>query len=271
MTATRHEGMHSRAGEPLYFGGSDAPLFGCLHTPASSAVTHAALLLPPAGHEYMSAHRSLRQLAVRLAERGCMALRMDFRGCGDSSGAKDSGCLAQWCEDAELGLGLLAARAPAAALQVVGLRLGASVAVQLGVRRAASEQPLAAVALWDPVMDGAAYLRDALSLQHKRYDQHQHDTGNGPFEVLGHRWSAALAAELRALVLADSRPAPAARILLIDTLARRYDSLLAPWRSLGAELECRTLQAPELWSGDGQVALVPTGVVQAVSEWLTRP
>jgi alpha-beta hydrolase superfamily lysophospholipase len=260
--------MDTRVGEPLYFGASETALFGCLHRPTATPIRHAALLLPAAAHEYQSGHRSLRQLALRLTERGCLALRMDFRGCGDSLGGKDEGCLEQWCDDAEQGLRLLAAQAPDAALLVVGMRLGASIAAMLGARRPLAAAPLAALALWDPVMEGHAYLAAALDLQQRRHHMQQRVNDAGPFEVLGHRWSATLGAQLRALKVAEIQPSPATNMLLVDTLQSHHEALLAPWRQRGAAFEYRALQAPDLWSGDGQVALIPTGVVQAIAAWL---
>jgi pimeloyl-ACP methyl ester carboxylesterase len=193
---------------------------------------------------------------------------MDFRGCGDSLGDKDEGCLEQWCDDAEQGLRLLAAQAPDAALLVVGMRLGASIAAMLGARRPLAAAPLAALALWDPVMDGHAYLAAALDLQQRRHHMQQRVNDAGPFEVLGHRWSATLGAQLRALKVTEIQPSPATNMLLVDTLQSHHEALLAPWRQRGAAFEYRALQAPDLWSGDGQVALVPTGVVQAIAAWL---
>ena len=260
--------MDLRVGEPLFFGSDQARLFGCVHRPTAMPITHAALLLPAAGHEYASSHRSLRQLAVRLAERGCLALRMDMRGCGDSSGEKDSGDLGQWHEDAEHGLELLTECAPGADLRVVGLRLGASIALELGARRAATGQPLTALALWDPVLDGAEYLHAALSLQERRHGMRQQAEDRGPFEVMGHRWSSALADELRNLLLGDSGPAPAAKLLRVDTRAALDSDFGERWRTQGVALAHRAMQAPDLWSGDGQVALIPTAVVQTLAEWL---
>lgn len=263
--------MQDRPGEALYFGASDAPLFGCLHAPAGADIAHAALLLPPAGHEYLGAHRSLRQLALRLAEHGCLALRMDFHGCGDSSGAKDSGNLAQWCDDADQGLALLRARAPHAALHLVGVRLGASVAARVAARRANTAAALASVALWDPVSDGNDYLRAALELHRARHGQRQAAQDSGPFEVLGHGLSRQLVSELHAWQLADVTPAPAARVLLLDTRGTLDAAPAAHWRALGAQVTQQTVSAPDLWSGDGQVALIPTNVVQAIAAWTPAP
>jgi len=260
--------MDPRVGEPLLFGLGPERLFGCLHAVPAAPATQAALILPPAGHEYLSAHRSVRQLALRLADRGCTTLRMDLRGCGDAGGEKDSGNLAQWCEDAEQGLQLLAERAPGAALHVIGLRLGASLAALLGAQRARAGRPLASLTLWDAVVEGGDYLRAGLALQQARHGMRQGADDDGPREVLGYRWSAALVDELRSLRLTTLKPAPAARVLLIDTRAALLTPLADHWRALGAALDSRHLEAPDLWSGDGQVALIPTAVLQAITDWL---
>ena len=117
-------------------------------------------------------------------------------------------------------------------------------------------------------MNGGDYLRAALRLQHHRYAMRQRAEDSGPFEVMGHRWSSTLVDELRALVLTDLRPSPATRLLLLDTCAAHEESLATHWRELGADFEYRALQAPDLWAGDGQVALIATGVVQAIADWL---
>ena len=44
------------------------------------------VIVPPLGYEYWSSHRTLRTLAERLAQNGCLALRFDFDGTGDSAG-----------------------------------------------------------------------------------------------------------------------------------------------------------------------------------------
>lgn len=260
--------MDPRAGEPLLFGTDSAPLFGALHTPVAMPVTHAALLLPAGGHEYFSSHRSVRQLALRLAERGCMALRIDLRGCGDSAGEKDSGCLEQWREDAEQALQLLVARAPGARLGVVGVRLGASVALQLAAQRASAGHVLASLALWDPVLNGADYLRAALEMQHSHHGQRQPLDDGGPFEVMGHALSRTLVAQLREFSVARVTAPPAREVLLIDTLTAFAADIVERWRGVDTTVEYRAPEAPSLWSGDGQVALIPTAVVQHIADWL---
>src|ERR1700761_2397528 len=59
-----------------------------IHEPASATASRAraAVLCNPLGAEYTYAHRSMRQLAVKLSAAGCHTLRFDYYGTGDSGG-----------------------------------------------------------------------------------------------------------------------------------------------------------------------------------------
>src|ERR1051326_1485403 len=83
---------------PVYFGPPARPLFGWLHTPVAAPKTGEAIVIcQPLGHEYISAHRSMRHLADRLAARGIPALRFDYDGTGDSAGTdEDPDRLTAW-------------------------------------------------------------------------------------------------------------------------------------------------------------------------------
>src|SRR5258705_6760804 len=62
-------------------------LFMWHHPPPSHLSRGAAIVLcPPLGYEYMSAYRTLRILADRLAAIGFDALRFDYDGTGNSAG-----------------------------------------------------------------------------------------------------------------------------------------------------------------------------------------
>src|SRR5262245_31625053 len=71
---------------PMYFGPTDAALFGWYHAPAGDrSPTAGVVICPPLGHEYINSHRSLRHLADALADAGMAALRFDYYGTGDSA------------------------------------------------------------------------------------------------------------------------------------------------------------------------------------------
>ena len=87
---------------PLYIGTRGRRLFGIHEPPAVKAGrARAAVLCYPWGSEYLFAHRTLRQLAVRLCGAGFHTLRFDFFGTGDSSGDMLDADLAGWEGDTE--------------------------------------------------------------------------------------------------------------------------------------------------------------------------
>src|SRR5260221_4633500 len=113
----------------FYFRSSDKPLFGCYHEPSASRLRSCGILIcQPIGHEYVNAHRALRQLAVRLAEAGFPVLRFDYYGCGDSSGNTEDASILQWSADISAAISELRRRTGLFRVCMVGLRLGGALA-----------------------------------------------------------------------------------------------------------------------------------------------
>src|SRR5947208_1253581 len=74
---------------PLSFG-DDPPLLGMLTVPVeSSSGRRGVVLCAPLYHQNICSYRPVRNLAVRIAERGLPAFRFDWPGCGDSGDAPD--------------------------------------------------------------------------------------------------------------------------------------------------------------------------------------
>jgi pimeloyl-ACP methyl ester carboxylesterase len=95
------------------------------------------------------------EVARTLAGRGIEALRLDYRGCGDSSGASTEMTLASMAEDAAAGAEYLRADRGCDRVALAGLRLGGAVALL------ASEGARAdAVVMIEPVADGGSYVRE---------------------------------------------------------------------------------------------------------------
>ena len=106
------------------------------------------------GHEYIQFHRPFRQLAIQLSEAGCAVLRFDFSGCGDSEGNQEGWSLEGWRDDVAVAIEELKQRVRTTRVGLVGLRLGATLAMQVAETR----DDIDAVVVWDPVVDGSAYL-----------------------------------------------------------------------------------------------------------------
>ena len=202
---------------PLYFGTSSARLFGVYH-PAESAQRRACgvVICAPFGHEYIRAHRLLRQLAVQLSRDGFHVLRFDYLGCGDSAGEPQDGTPTQWTADIATAVDELRDTAEVRRVCLVGLRLGATLAAGAAEQR----DDVETVVLWDPILDGGRYLEDLRLLQRSWLSDRP---GSRLFafkrqvsEVIGFPITAAMRAELEHTVLAGT-PRPLRRIVVLDS------------------------------------------------------
>jgi exosortase A-associated hydrolase 2 len=133
-------------------------LAGILHHPASGRAIASVLVVHPFAEEQKFSHRVLVNLARELARRDVATLRFDLSGCGDSFGDSRDATLARWKEDIRSARALVETRFPEAPLVLMGLRLGATLALDLATE---SPQP-AALVLWEPVISGAKYVDEIL-------------------------------------------------------------------------------------------------------------
>ncbi len=138
---------------PLYNGTAQRRLFG-IHDPAApvGGRPRAAVLCYPWGTEYIYAHRSMRQLALKLSASGYHTLRFDYFGIGDSSGDAADIDLTGWQSDTESAIEALKDISGTTKVALVGLRAGANIAASV-----ASQSPadVEALVLWDPIVTGA--------------------------------------------------------------------------------------------------------------------
>lgn len=143
--------------KPHFFGSSEAPLYGLYNEPRVDVDEAAAVLIcyPIAG-EYMRAHRACRQLTNLLARRGAHVMRFDYFGTGDSFGGAEDSDLDRWQSDIGAAAEELIALCGARRVKLVGLRLGAA----LGLLGAGRHTMIDQVVLWDPIVDGAEYVRE---------------------------------------------------------------------------------------------------------------
>lgn len=245
---------------PHYFGRVDAPLFGCFHPPARAGAKRGVLLCNAMGHEYMASFRTVRQTAVRLSRAGAPALRFDFYGAGDSSGASTEGRPSRWTEDIGAAVEELQKRQSAAEVSIVGLRLGASLALQR--LQAAPALEARALILWDPVILGKAYVAELLALQRERFGRSSDD------EVLGFPFSRALRAELETIDLSAIQRPRAKDVLIVETGGARSETraLADRLRELGSAVEHKTFEDGSIWHEPNKSA-VPAAIVQAIVTW----
>jgi pimeloyl-ACP methyl ester carboxylesterase len=251
---------------PFFFGSRDRRLFGVYEAAApGSLVKRAAVLCNPWGSEYIYAHRSLRQLAIRMSVAGFDTLRFDYFGTGDSAGDITGADLRGWEDDIELAIEETQDMAGVARVSLVGLRLGATLAVRVAARHA---RHVDAVVAWNPVMSGPDYLK-SLAVPPDFADRR--DGGATVAETVtvnGFSLTDAMCREIAAIDLAPQLAAPLARSLLLITDRSTAPAGLAGHP--GSQLEIRSINDLKPWIEDpDNMGAVPVVTIQAIADWLS--
>lgn len=225
------------------------------------------LLCNPFGEEANRAHRSYRVLATQLERAGYASLRFDYSGTGDSLGDSADASVAAWVADIASAADRLRAASGAQRIAVVGLRLGGT----LAMLASAGALRLRHLLLWDPVVDGAAYLRE-LADAHRAYMKSEYGEGRPdrlrvidgvPDEALGAPIGPRLGAELAAIDLAGVAPG-AEHVTVVTTRMTPELERLRP--ALPASAKWLELAESAAWNSDAALnaMTVPMDIVQAL-------
>lgn len=145
--------------KPFFFRNGGYQLFGILHRPGSaSARSQGFVFCHPCFEEKLWAHRVYVGMARELARCGYPVLRFDYMGHGDSDGDFEQATVASRLSDIACAVQVLRNEAGVAGVGLLGLRFGATLA-------AVSADLLSGISrlvLWDPLVDGAAYMQEVL-------------------------------------------------------------------------------------------------------------
>lgn len=253
---------------PALIGPPARPLFALWHEVPGA--TRAVLLCAPFGHEAIRSHRLHRVLADRLAADGIAVLRFDYHATGDSPGEDEEGDLAGWQQDVLAADAELRRRQPGADVTWCGARLGAALVLRAA---AATPVPPRRLLLWDPVLDGRAYLDRlraahvaALELSYCIPEPAWRAPSSQPLtEAIGFAISPRLHAELQALV-PDALPLPPG--VSASVLGDPADAALARWLAgrqvAGRPVRSRPLGVAIDWTADPSPdsAMVPAVALQ---------
>src|SRR5687768_785158 len=131
--AARHHSVGTRGtrvvSRPVVFGESPQ-LFGMLTLPAGAVGTRGVVVCAPFGQEGTHSYRPLRTLAQRIAADGSPVLRFDWPGSGDS-GDREAPVetAAGWTQPVCEAVAALRANADVDEVALVGLRVGATIAL----------------------------------------------------------------------------------------------------------------------------------------------
>ena len=161
--------------EAEYFGASNNELFGLYRKPDPHCDRQECVLIcNPSPHEMFRAHWSRNQISMQLAMNGFHSLCFDYFGTGDSYGESMHFDLDRWRADVSQALFFLRKKVTSAGkVHVVGIRLGAALAIQ-----ALSAEKIDGFYLWDPVFKGAPFLA---ALKKMHLELLRHDPYRPPF------------------------------------------------------------------------------------------
>ncbi len=211
------------------------------------------VMLAPLADERKSSLRPMVEIARALAAVGLASVRIDYRGTGDSGGDSRNVSLESMTADVVAAAGWLRDELGCREVALVGLRLGAAVAVL-----AAEDARAHALVLVEPVVKGASYMREIRRQQSVRRlltrgAGRPAPDADGPFDLDGMALDRAFVESLEALDLAS--PAPeilsnkGPRSLVLQLGARKAASaevkLLA--EALGGRAELDVLVAEPFW------------------------
>jgi uncharacterized protein len=262
---------------PFFFGSSSQPLFGAYHPPSDGrGKNRGVVICNPFGDEMIKSHRAIRQLAGELAGARLHTLRFDYFGTGDSSGDDEEGDVERWRNDVGQAADELKDTSGAAKVALTGLRFGATLAFLAGAGR----RDCYRVALWDPVVNGQAYL-DELRAHHDAYLASEfhasgpalEDAGFGPDEIMGFPFDAALRERIATIDLTEEDPGRLREVRIVATTkAADYEQLRAALERRGVDVTLRHVPVGFNWNADEALnsSLVPTEAISAVVEAL-RP
>ncbi|RKH57899.1 alpha/beta fold hydrolase [Corallococcus aberystwythensis] len=252
---------------PCFFGTSERQLFG-IHHPAQGAERATGVVLCyPAAQEYMLTHWAFRKLAGMLAREGFHVFRFDYYGTGDSAGEAHEGRVATWVQDIRNAANELQDVTGVQRVALVGFRLGAALAVRAAVEGLST----AALVLWEPLVQGEAWLQELELLQARRATRTLFPQPESPLEVreelLGFPFPRALRDDILALDLAALPAWPSTRTHLVAGAPRpEYQRLQEHLERTGLPFQHHLV--PEEGAGGQESALLSNRSLQTITTLL---
>jgi pimeloyl-ACP methyl ester carboxylesterase len=233
--------------KPLFFGEAERRLYGVYHPPAKGG-RHAVLLCYPGMQEYSAAHWMFRRLAANLAREGHHVLRFDYFGTGDSDGDSDVATPESAVADVHAAARELRDLSRARDISLVGLRLGAACAALACASGLATRNLM----LWEPVIDGAAYVRELEVLDERRnlVLLHAERTRGRRDELLGYPFTEQVRSATEAIDLTNGVHVKSERAVVFSAEARaEHRALRDKYERSGIPTLLRTVPEEEQAAG----------------------
>ena len=260
--------------EPFYFGNSVQSLFGVYHPPKIGIARDVGVILCyPTGEDYIRSHRAFVRLAALLSSAGFHTLRFDYYGCGDSGGDSDQGGIRQWLDDISTAIEELKSGSDANQICLVGLRLGASLAMMAGAER----DDVDGLVLWNPIISGRKYVQELITAYQEKARKffpglECRSKGEGYGEALGFPLPDSMLKDLEKLDLFATQLKVAHKILFIESSDASEDIRFREhMKGIGVSLRYKRIPGFEPWverDNWGQ-GMVPMKILQFVVSWIS--
>jgi uncharacterized protein len=254
--------------KPLFFSGSAGLLYACHHAPLKPTAPAAVVLCPPGGHEYNRCHRALRQLAALLAKQGYHVFRFDYYGTGDSAGDYEAASLEQWRHDIATAIAECRQRTVVERVGLIGLRLGATLALQA----AAGRTDLSWLVMWSPIFDGRALLVEWSAAQREFARALGHPWAHTIDQVLGMPLTAGMTAELSKLDVSGAGVRLSRALICHDAAEQSAAGALGErLRGTSSRIDVRTIEPSAIWRQEPLEPIVPFSTLRTIVEWVDAP
>jgi alpha-beta hydrolase superfamily lysophospholipase len=231
---------------------------GWYHAPAAPWHDLAVVLCPPVGFEAVSSYPTQVQLAAALADAGLPVLRFDYHGTGDSAGhGGDPERVQAWLASIEAAVAQVRAQSDARHVALLGIRLGATLAVEAARRLGGVDSLL----LWAPCPTGKAFVRELKAGGRTDAD--------GSIHALGEHYTTQTLDALRTLDATGGSTCPAPRVLVVgrDDLPAE-GPLPNAMRELGAQVEFRVLPGFAAMVEEPRAGVLDRATLQVFANWL---
>ena len=261
--------------EPLFFQSPNGARLCGVWRWSTPAPGNCWIICPPFAEEEKSAHRTLVELADSLVAKGDAVLGFAPSGTGDSEGEFENASLTNWCEDILNACEYSRQRYPQSALGLIGLRLGASLAAQVGEQTGVDN-----LILIEPILRGRSFLMQLGARKKLRAMMTEEEVGSQKSKVGNHDakfedldgWplGETLRDELKVLDLSSHPPKIKGGVLALQVSSREQISpaLEQFARALNDTASTQAVVMPPFWNRLDHLDSSP--LIAAVAKFETR-
>jgi pimeloyl-ACP methyl ester carboxylesterase len=218
-----------------WFRSGSYSLLGHLDLPDEQPARAGLVIVPPFGWEDICSYRPLRSLARSLASQGIAVLRFDLPGTGDSSGsARDSDLFPAWIGSVQAAVAELKVVSGVPMVSVLGIRLGAIVALAA----ASSGTAVKNLILWSASANGRAVVRELRAFRNLEVAEYAEGEAPPPqpvpgLEVAGFLLNPETEKAIQAFDVVNLPPLPIQNVLLLSRDSFPHDRKLIQCLELG--------------------------------------